>query len=124
MSALEELRQLLDERGIEWEDYDEEEESVWIHTDVGRVAVWADTFDRQSCLNANFWDCVYSPSALVNLLFGKRSKAIITSNGITGTCRCESCGNTIDPWDRYCKHCGARLEVERWTSRCGQRTRD
>ena len=30
----------------------------------------------------------------------------------TGFCTCGNCGNEIDPWDGFCKHCGARLEDE------------
>lgn len=112
MRAIEELKQLLDERGIEWDDCNDEG-SVWLNTAVGRVGVWADTFGRRSCLTVNLWDYVYSPVDLVNLLFGKRSKAIIVSNGVMGHCRCESCGNSIDPWDAYCKYCGAHLVPDR-----------
>lgn len=43
----------------------------------------------------------------------RTAKAIVVSNGATGYCRCEACRKWIDPWDRYCKHCGAKLEVER-----------
>ena len=28
----------------------------------------------------------------------------------TGFCTCGHCGEPIDPWDGWCKHCGARLE--------------
>lgn len=28
----------------------------------------------------------------------------------TGHCECGACGEPIDPWDRFCRHCGARLE--------------
>ena len=28
----------------------------------------------------------------------------------TGHCECGACGEPIDPWDRFCKHCGVRLE--------------
>lgn len=26
----------------------------------------------------------------------------------TGYCRCELCGEPIDQWDNFCRHCGAR----------------
>lgn len=35
---------------------------------------------------------------------------MVVSNGATGHCSCGSCGDAIDPWDNYCKHCGAVLE--------------
>ncbi len=28
----------------------------------------------------------------------------------TGHCECGGCGGGIDPWDEWCRHCGARLE--------------
>ena len=28
----------------------------------------------------------------------------------TGFCTCGNCGNEIDPWDDWCRHCGARME--------------
>jgi len=28
----------------------------------------------------------------------------------TGLCTCENCGEPIDPWDDWCRHCGAELE--------------
>lgn len=27
----------------------------------------------------------------------------------TGFCACGACGEPIDPWDGWCKHCGARM---------------
>lgn len=28
----------------------------------------------------------------------------------TGFCTCGNCGEPIDPWDEWCRHCGAELE--------------
>ena len=28
----------------------------------------------------------------------------------TGFCTCGNCGEPIDPWDLYCRWCGARME--------------
>jgi hypothetical protein len=42
-----------------------------------------------------------------------KAKRIIVANGATGHCKCGACGGLIGVWDNYCKHCGARLEVER-----------
>lgn len=30
----------------------------------------------------------------------------------TGFCACGACGEPIDPWDAWCRHCGARMEDE------------
>lgn len=29
-----------------------------------------------------------------------------STDGATGYCRCGACHGSIDPWDRYCRHCG------------------
>lgn len=47
---------------------------------------------------------------------GKRltTHAIIVSDEstdcATGHCECELCSEPIDPWDKYCRHCGAEVE--------------
>lgn len=47
-------------------------------------------------------------------LDGTRAKRIVVSDqetdGATGHCECGACGWAIDPWDRHCRNCGARLE--------------
>jgi uncharacterized OB-fold protein len=35
---------------------------------------------------------------------------MIVNHGVTGHSACTGCGKAIDPWDEYCRHCGARLE--------------
>ena len=35
---------------------------------------------------------------------------MIVNRGTTGHCACTGCGKAIDPWDRFCRSCGARLE--------------
>ena len=42
----------------------------------------------------------------------RHAKRIIVANGATGHCKCSACGGLIGAWDAYCKHCGARLEVD------------
>ena len=32
------------------------------------------------------------------------------TDGATGYCRCGACGEAIDPWDKYCRHCGAGVQ--------------
>lgn len=31
------------------------------------------------------------------------------TDGATGYCRCGACGEAIDPWDAYCRHCGTEV---------------
>lgn len=44
----------------------------------------------------------------------RRAKRIVVSDEATdcatGHCECGACGWAIDPWDRHCRRCGARLE--------------
>ena len=35
---------------------------------------------------------------------------MIVNQGTTGHCACTGCGAAIDPWDHYCRHCGALME--------------
>lgn len=35
---------------------------------------------------------------------------MIVNHGATGHSACTGCGKAIDPWDSWCRHCGARLE--------------
>lgn len=37
------------------------------------------------------------------------AEAKIVSNGITGHCECGECDTPINPYDSFCRHCGARL---------------
>ena len=43
-----------------------------------------------------------------------RAKRIVVAYGetdcATGHCECGACGWAIDPWDRHCRRCGARME--------------
>ena len=32
------------------------------------------------------------------------------TDGATGYCRCGACGEPIDPWDPFCRHCGAGVQ--------------
>lgn len=34
----------------------------------------------------------------------------VVSNGLTGHCECSACNTPIDPFDLYCRRCGAELE--------------
>ena len=42
----------------------------------------------------------------------KTAKRVIVANGATGHCRCSACSGLIGVLDNYCKHCGAKLEVD------------
>lgn len=42
-----------------------------------------------------------------------RAERVVVSNRetdhATGHCECGRCGLPIDPWDAFCRHCGAEL---------------
>lgn len=42
----------------------------------------------------------------------KTAKRVIVANGATGHCNCGACDGLIGIQDLYCKHCGAKLEVD------------
>ena len=37
----------------------------------------------------------------------------VVHHGATGHCECSACGLAIDPWDKFCRHCGASMK-EGW----------
>ena len=53
---------------------------------------------------------------LRELVAQRTAKRVVASNEdtdfATGYCECGACGGAIDPWDAYCRHCGAWLEDE------------
>lgn len=42
----------------------------------------------------------------------RMANRVIVSNGVTGHCECGNCKKAIDPWDSYCRHCGAKLRKD------------
>ena len=44
----------------------------------------------------------------------RKAKPAIASDGetdgATGHCECGWCGKPIDPWDKFCRHCGVGVE--------------
>lgn len=40
----------------------------------------------------------------------KECMAVVSSDGIIGHANCSNCNLSIDPWDNYCKHCGAHID--------------
>lgn len=110
MSATDELRRLLDERGIEHEDFDDG--LVYNHTTSwSRDRYKACYSEYRSGVVRMEATCI-SPEQAIEATVGNHAKRIIVANGATGHCNCSSCGELIGTWDNYCKHCGAKLEVE------------
>ena len=69
----------------------------------------------RSFRTADKMDCLDTENAKLRELVAQRTaKRVIVSNAgtdhATGHCECGACGGAIDPWDRWCRHCGRRLE--------------
>jgi len=47
-------------------------------------------------------------------LLDRTAPRVIVADGdtdcATGHCECGGCGGAIDCWDRFCRHCGRRME--------------
>lgn len=102
------LRKLLDERGVKYEHYREPRHTWYTSPTLGRIYIFE---------NQNGWLFIRHDSLtseqVIDVTLGRTAKAVMVSNGATGHCKCGGCGKFIDPWDKYCRHCGVRLEVER-----------
>lgn len=53
---------------------------------------------------------------LRELVAQRTAKRVVVSNSdtdhATGHAACGACGGAIDTWDKWCRHCGARMEDE------------
>ncbi len=125
ISATGRLLRLLDERGAAWDEFEVSGTKYmhWTNDDGLWCSASADTTsaDGPSKLHVNI--LYVTPEQAITATFGSdtccyvpdyTTAAICVSNGVTGHCECEACGKSIDPWDDYCRHCGARItEVRR-----------
>lgn len=71
----------------------------------------------RSFRTADKMDCLATENAKLRELVAQRTaKRVIVSNSdtdhATGHCECGACGGAIDPWDAWCRHCGAKLEED------------
>lgn len=55
-----------------------------------------------------------APAQCVAAVRVAKAPAVIVGDGetdcATGHCECGWCGKPIDPWDKYCRHCGVEVE--------------
>lgn len=154
MTATDELRRMLDERGVEWMDGGMFHRTHWVIDGIHYVAFeQGGKLYLQSSIGpltpeqaiaatlgstyepplACHWDgdalvlaVLRDPSSIhVQRAKGQPRKvysgeselisthAVIVSDEstdcATGHCECELCGKPIDMWDKFCRHCGAKV---------------
>ena len=101
MTATEALERRIDELCAENEQLRQQVSSI-----IGRSFR---TADKMGCLDAE-------NAKLRELVAQRTAKRVIVSNAdtdhATGHCECSACGGAIDPWDEWCRHCGAKLEED------------
>ena len=110
MTATERLRQLLNERGVEWIDFDGE--PTWMGSDRMHYA-------RQelSCDEPTGEVTVYhlTPEQAIEATLGRGTCEYVSwvADNIAGIVfRCSKCGNVEWPRPRnYCPNCGRRVEL-------------
>lgn len=110
VSATDELRELLDEHNIKWwsDSYFNTDRTEWV-TEDGPAFMALDMGGRDLAVQIVR---VLTPRRAIEATVGNHAKRIIVANGATGHCRCSACSGLIGVWDKYCKHCGAKLEPE------------
>lgn len=108
MAETKRLRQLLDERGVEWWPmskgiYRDERDTEFVANGRKYTAhEWGGTLTLYN---------VTAEQVVVATLGPTNAKRIVvTEDGITGSCRCGNCGASIELHDVYCRSCGARME--------------
>lgn len=124
MSATDELRRLLDERGVEWWStptlvVSGVEKGTSFHAADGRLVRAVEALDGSICVShlipeqaiaATLGSCNYTSDERTN---GTSRREVVSdegTDGATGYCRCGACGRAVDMWDGWCRHCGARFE--------------
>lgn len=80
----------------------------------------SDSISRQDAIDVLYSIDEYNPrsvKAIRNLPSADRPKGHIVTNR-NGTfyptvwAECSECGKPIDAWDKFCRHCGAKMEEE------------
>lgn len=101
----EELRRLLDARGVSYEGHGAMYATWYDSPKLGEIQVLEDTLDGNL-----FMDLFgLTPGQVIDITLGRTARAVMTSDGVCGHCECGACGKSIDPWDAYCRHCGVRV---------------
>lgn len=71
---------------------------------------------REQFVGVTYSELLAENAKLRELVAQRTANRVIVSNAdtdhATGHCECGACGGAIDPWDKWCRHCGARMEDE------------
>lgn len=71
---------------------------------------------REQFVGVTYSELLAENAKLRELVAQRTAKRVVVSNSdtdhATGHCECGACGGAIDPWDAWCRHCGARMEDE------------
>lgn len=110
MAETKRLRQLLDERGIEWWPmqegiYRDERDTEFVANGRKYTAhEWGGTL--------TLYNLTPEQAIAVTLRPTSAKRIVKTEDGIIGSCRCGACGESIGLHDAYCRGCGARMEAD------------
>lgn len=109
MTATDELRRLLDERGVE---YDDSFGATEFHGDCGSVVVAFNSKKKDAILYVNAY---LTPEQAVDATLGRGT--CHECAGMEDMFECSACGMryegwALKRWARYCPNCGRRIEVD------------
>lgn len=113
MSITDELREMLDERGVKWEAYDEFELTTQWETHDGAFVYWARERDGKLLVETTApTKCsllVTPDQAVAATLWNGMCHKVLDFDGTVWIC--SECGEHIGPrrWN-FCPNCGRRIE--------------
>ena len=89
----------------------------WAGFLAGAIPAEAEVANQVGCTVCDIWTPAFDTEEEAITAWNHRATtithAVIVSDEstdcATGHCECELCKQPIDPWDRYCRHCGAEV---------------
>lgn len=128
MSATDELRRMLDERGVEWKAFDDFEQTTQWSTHNGAFVYWARERDGKLLVETTAptkcsASCAPEQAIIATLGAGTCKPAVYHGEEWWSrvdpgehyefwepACACSECGELI-PMRKFCPNCGRRIEV-------------
>lgn len=108
MSKTETVRKLLTEQSIEYTTDEGICCEITRWTRDGHSYSFYEFDDGSTVAGTSLLDA--TPEQAVNATITKTAKRIVVSNGEYGYSRCSLCDCTVGRFDKFCKHCGTKLE--------------